>query len=373
MRVLISGGGTGGHVSPALAVADAVRERYPHAAIEFAGAKRGIENKIVPQKGYKLHAFDIIGLSRRLSPDTFKFPFKLISANMGAKKLIKMFKPDVVIGTGGYASYPAVRAAAKSGVPAVIIEQDVFPGIATRMLSKYADLIFICFDKTREYLTDTKKGCRIILSGNPISGKAFTTDYTAARRKLGMDKFFILSYGGSMGALKINESILDVFSGYSSKEDVYHLHATGNRNYNYISEKYNAMFGEKPPNIDLREYIYDMNDNMAAADIVICRSGAITLAELAAMGKCAVLIPSPNVTNDHQSKNAEAYAEKDAALIIRDSELNGDVLIETIRSLRENKVKREILQKNIKTFANPNASNIILEGISSLIKKSKSD
>ena len=372
MKVLLSGGGTGGHVYPALAIAQAFKNRYgDDVQIAFVGSPRGIENKLIPEAGYTLYKIDIMGISRKLSFKNVKVACKIISSMHKARKLLKEYRPDVVIGTGGYASWPAVYQASRMGIPTAIVEQDAYPGIATRQLSKCVDKIFISFDKTREYLTKVKKDSQIILTGNPLRMGFRSVNKAEARKKLGIDCPYILSLGGSLGALKINEAMLEVFVKYSSKSKVYHTHACGSRDYKEIKAKFDSLELSDCKNIELLEYIHDMPERMAAADLVINRSGAITLAELACLGKPCILIPSPNVTADHQYKNAKVLADANAAILIKDSELNADVLCEKIRSVIESKEKQKELSQNISKFAHPDSLTHILDEVEKTIKGKK--
>lgn len=368
MRILMSGGGTGGHVYPALAIAQAFKAKYPDVQIAFVGAPHGIENKLVPKEGYKLYTVDIMGISRKLTLKNIEVAVKILKAPGKAKKIINEFSPDIVIGTGGYASWPCVSKAADMGIPTMIVEQDAYPGIATRQLSKCADTVCISFDKTREYLDGkTKKGAKIITTGNPLRMDFATVDRQEARKALGIDKPYILSLGGSLGALKINEAVLDVFEKYSSKHDVIHTHACGSRDYKNIKEIFDEKGLSEYNNIRLCEYIYDMPVQMAAADVVINRSGAITLAELAALGKPCILIPSPNVTADHQYKNAALLESSQAAVLIKDCDLTGDVLAKAIDGIISNPEKQKALGENIRKFAHPDSLNKIIEEAEKLI------
>lgn len=371
MRVLLSGGGTGGHVYPALAIAEAIKAKYPDAEIAFVGAKRGIENKLVPAAGYKLYTVDIMGISRKLTLKNIKVAYKILTSKAHAKRILKEFKPDVVIGTGGYASWPAVSCAASMNIPTSIVEQDAYPGIATRQLSKCADRIFISFEDTRKYLTKTKKGSKVILSGNPIRMSFGKISRTQARKELSVDMPYLLSLGGSLGALKINEAILDVMENYTGKANIIHTHACGSRDYEKIKAEFEKRGLSQYKNLQLVEYINDMPLRMAAADLVINRSGAITLAELARLGKPCILIPSPNVTADHQYKNAKVLADAGAAVLIKDCDLTGEVLSRAVRSVIESQDRQNELAHNISKFSHPDSLDNIICEIENLLKEKK--
>lgn len=372
MKLLLSGGGTGGHIYPAIAIAEEFKRRYPDGEVAFVGSPRGIENKLIPQNGYKLYTVDIMGISRKEILKNVKVFGKILKSMNEAKSLLRKYNPDIVIGTGGYASWPCVKMASQMGIPTCIVEQDAFPGIATRQLSKCADRIFISFEKTREYLQGkTKKNAQIILSGNPLRPNFATADKDAARAKLGITKPYILSLGGSLGALKINECMLDVMQDYSSTHDVIHLHSCGSRDYKEIKAKYSEKGLDKYRNLTLLEYIYDMPDRMAAADLVINRSGAITLAELAMLGKPCILIPSPNVTADHQYKNAKVLADADAAVLIKDDDLNPELLANAIDRIISSKERQKTMSENISKFAHPDSLSKILDEAEKLIKEKR--
>ncbi len=370
MKILLSGGGTGGHIYPAIAIAEAFEKRYKDCEVAFVGSPRGMENKLIPQTGHKLYTIDIMGISRKLTVENIKVAVKILKAKKEARKLLCEYKPDIVIGTGGYASWPAVSQAAKLGIPTAIVEQDAFPGIATRQLAKCADRVFLSFEKTREYIDGkTKKGAKIIISGNPLRMNFASASKDVSRAKLGINKPYILSLGGSLGALKINECMLDVMKDYSAKNDILHTHACGSRDYKTIKERFDSMGLSEKRNIHLAEYIYDMPDRMAAADLVINRSGAITLAELAMLGKPCILIPSPNVTADHQYKNAKVLADAGAAVLIKDDELTPERLIKEINAIISSKEKQKTMSENIKKFAHPNSLYTIINEAEKLISE----
>jgi UDP-N-acetylglucosamine--N-acetylmuramyl-(pentapeptide) pyrophosphoryl-undecaprenol N-acetylglucosamine transferase len=376
MRVLVTGGGTGGHVNPALAIAGNIRENRPESEIAFVGTSRGIENKLVPKEGYKLYHVEVQGFKRKLTPYNLKSAWLALTSPGKAKKLIHEFKPDIVIGTGGYVCWPLLKAASSMGIPTAIHESNAIPGVAVKMLAHYVDRIYINFDATAAYL-GKEYAPKIKKVGNPIKSAFLSLDYASAREKLGLTgkyKYFILSCGGSMGAEKVNDEMLALMRDYTSKHpEILHVHATGAIEYEAAKKKFAEYKLEKFENIKLLEYIYDMPTQMAAADIVVNRAGAMTLSELSILKKCCVLIPSPHVTDNHQYKNAKVLADAGAALLFEEKELTDDRLIKAIADLLNNPAKRTDMSRAISAFALPDANREIYFDLCDLAKKSNGD
>ncbi len=356
MKALISGGGTGGHINPALAIAGMLKEKYKDIEIEYVGTKKGLETKLVPREGYKLHTVRVRGFSRSLSLKNFDAAVKAVTSVWEAKKIIKQFCPDIVIGTGGYVCWPVLRAAAKMGIPTAVHEQNATVGMTVKMLSRYVDRIMISFESMRDQISEKDK---VVFTGNPIKSEMLRISREDSRKKLGydMDTPMILSYGGSLGAMKINENVLSVIESYSEKSDVYHIHATGRGEWNDAKEKLLARGYEDKGDsvtkgkVTVCEYIYDMPTLLSASDIVICRAGAMTVSELSAMGKAAVMIPSPNVTNNHQYKNAAVLEKAGGAVLIEEKNLNPEKLKNELEALINSPEKLSSLQNNIRRFA----------------------
>ncbi len=359
MRVLVSGGGTAGHINPALAIADKIKSEIPEAVIEYVGTPNGMENLLVPKAGYKIHGVAVRGFKRKLSLENIDAAIKAFTSVAKAKKIIKSFNPDIVIGTGGYVSWPVLSAAAKMNIPTLIHEQNAVPGVTTKMLSKLVDKVMISFESSEEYFTCDKS--KLILTGNPVSEKMLNADRNSSRKALGIpdDKIFIVSAGGSLGAKMLNNAVLGLINDYSvQNENVYHCHATGKGGFDEQAK----LYREKgficvdedtlvKNNVTVKKYIYNMPELLAAADIVVCRAGAMTLSEISAMCKAAIIIPSPNVTNNHQYKNAKVLADKNAACLIEEKDLTSEVLVEKVREYAENENLRQETQDNIKQFA----------------------
>ncbi|MBQ3127210.1 MAG: UDP-N-acetylglucosamine--N-acetylmuramyl-(pentapeptide) pyrophosphoryl-undecaprenol N-acetylglucosamine transferase, partial [Clostridia bacterium] len=293
MRVLMTGGGTGGHVNPAIAIANTIKLNDPDAEIAFVGTSRGIENKLVPAAGYPLYHVEVRGFRRSLSPANLRAAWLAFVSPMRAKKLINEFKPDIVVGTGGYACWPVLVAAARMGIPTAVHESNAIPGVTVRRLQHYVDRVMLNFAEGGEYL-DAKE--KLMVVGNPLRGEFGTVSRAAAREKLGVSGYrrMILSCGGSMGAEPINDAMLALMRDYGlSHPDVLHVHATGALEYEAAKAKFAEYGLEGKDNLRLVEYIYDMPLQMAAADLVVNRAGAMTLSELAVQGKACLLIPSP--------------------------------------------------------------------------------
>ncbi|MBQ4562142.1 MAG: undecaprenyldiphospho-muramoylpentapeptide beta-N-acetylglucosaminyltransferase [Clostridia bacterium] len=369
MRVLMSGGGTGGHVNPAIAIANIIKQNCPDAVIEFVGTKRGIENKLVPHAGYKLHHIEIQGIRRSLSPDNIKTAFLAVKSFGDCKKIIKKFKPDVVIGTGGYACWPVVRAAASLKIPTVLHESNATPGFAIKMLEKKATKVFVNFEETVAQLKCPEKAVRV---GNPLRGDFSTISREKAREHQGITgkyRYMVLSLGGSMGAERINQEVIDMMKTYTSRHpEILHIHGTGSIEFEETKRMFKEAGLENCPNLQLLEYIYDMPEKMAAADVVINRAGAMTLSEIAVLGRASVLIPSPNVTNNHQYKNAHVLEKADACILIEEKELRDSALAKAVESLIEDSEKREKMEKNVGRFAVLDAADRIYEYIKETVK-----
>lgn len=376
MRVLLTGGGTAGHVNPALAIADMIREREPDSVIEYIGTEKGIEAKLVGLRKFAFHPIRVRGFSRSLSPTNVKALFQAFRAVGECKKLIRDFRPDIVIGTGGYVCWAPVKAAASLGVPTALHESNAEPGFAVRTLVSKADLILVNFEGTKDFLRDKKT--RVERVGMPVN-KAFTkgvkqgslpkiSALTAKPAKEKREKR-ILSFGGSLGAHTLNQTALCLARGYlKNHPDVVLEHACGAREYEDICRICAAEGLDRLPNLKLSEYIYDMPQRMANADLVICRSGASTLAELATSGKAAILIPSPNVTGDQQRKNAAQLAEKGAAEVLEDGEAC-DKIVPLVDSLFSSAGEERLvgMRKKVADFAVPDCGERLYRALRNLI------
>lgn len=368
MRVLMTGGGTGGHVNPAIAIANTIKLNDPTAEIAFVGTSRGIENKLVPAAGYPLYHVEVRGFRRSLSPANIKAAWLAFVSPIRAKKLINEFKPDIVVGTGGYACWPVLVAAARMGIPTAVHESNAIPGVTVRRLQSYVDRVMLNFAESAEYL-DAKE--KLMVVGNPLRGEFGTMSRVNAREKLGVGGYrrMILSCGGSMGAEPVNDAMLALMRDYGlNHPDVLHVHATGALEYEAAKAKFAEYGLEGKENLRLVEYIYDMPVQMAAADLVVNRAGAMTLSELAVQGKACLLIPSPYVTANHQYKNAKVLADAGAALLIEEKELTAERVTREVSALLDDDVRRAGMEKAITAFARTDANKVIYEEICRLVK-----
>ena len=375
MKVLFSGGGTGGHISPALAMADIIKANVPGAEIAFVGTPHGIENSLIPQAGYKLYHVDIQGIKRSFSLSNVKAFYLAASSPIKARRIIKEFAPDIVIGTGGYVCWPALKAATDMGIPTVIHESNALPGMAVRKLQEHVDLIMTNFESTRELLSPK---ANVINVGNPLRSACSTVSKEEARKRLGIPehiRFVVLSFGGSMGAERINHAACEMMGNFASKHnDIMCFHIGGKKNFDSAKSYFSAYGLERDPRFVLMEYTADLPVYMAAADVVICRAGAMTLTEIAKMGKAAVIIPSPNVVDNHQYKNAKVLGDADAAVVISEPDLNIDgscKVCEAVQSFYEDEALRERMSQNIRCFAKEDVEKNIFEAIKNLLETYK--
>lgn len=372
MKVLFSCGGTGGHINPALAVADTLKRRGADFKALFVGAAGGMEGVLVPKAGYDIKSVKVRGFRRRLSLSNIDAAVKAVTSVFAAKRILKRFAPDVVVGTGGYASYPAVRAAAKLGIPTLIHEQNAFPGVATRRLSRFADLICLSFKESEKYF-DRAVRPKTVVTGNPVRPEILAADRETARKELGLgDETYIVSFGGSLGAEKVNEFVFAMLESFvKDNKSVRAVHATGKGG----KAKYSALAAAKglnrAQNIEIREYIYDMPRQLAAADVVICRAGAVTIAENCCLGKAAILIPSPNVTADHQYKNAKVLEDAGAAMLLREADTDGATLTAAVKLLVSDGALREEMGKKARALAKPDAAEAIASYAENLAKQKR--
>ena len=380
MKILFAGGGTAGHINPALAIAGYVRQRQPDAEILYIGANGGMEERLVPQAGFAFRGITVQGFKRKMTPKAIKENIvtvkKAISASNESKKIIEEFQPDICVGTGGYVSGPVLRTAAKMGIPIIIHEQNAFPGVTNKMLAKKAARVMLAMPAAREHF---KGNCSFVDTGNPVRGEILTQQKDEARKQLGLDsRPVILSFGGSLGARKINEALADIIA-RSAKDGKYqHIHAYGQYGKWFpglLKDKGADL--EKADNLDIREFINDMPVCLAAADVVVARAGAITLSEIQVQGKPSVLIPSPNVAENHQYHNAMALVNQNAAVMIEEKDLTPEKLTKEIDQLAGDPARLREYAENAKKMAISDAAkriySIIIEVIATNQKKIKNE
>lgn len=364
MKVIMAAGGTGGHIYPAIAIANELKSRYG-AEILFIGQKNRLEATLVPKAGYKIE-FIRSGVFYRKNPfKNIRSVYRIGKALSRSKKIIRDFKPDIVIGTGGYISAPTVISAQKLGIKTAIHEQNAFLGVATRIVSKKADILFLSFDKNANSATAKK----IIVSGNPVRSEFLKGNKEDARKSLNVDARPLLYIsGGSQGAGKINYSVIDFLEKEENRAQYNIIMSTGNQYYEEIIGEIKSRKIELPENIKIIPYADNVPEIMTAADLAITRSGAITLAEIAVMGLPSILIPSPNVTDDHQYFNAKAFSDVGAAVLIREEDFSAEKLSETLNEIFGKQNTLSAMSKASRTVAKPEALNTIIDSISELLK-----
>ncbi len=369
-RILIAAGGTGGHINPALGTAGYIKEKDPDAEILFVGTKEKMEAKLVPAAGFNIEFIDIQGFYRSFKWEDIKHNIvtlsKLLRASSQAKKIIKKFKPDLVIGFGGYVSGPVLRMAAKMKIPTAIHEQNAFPGVTNKALAKKVDCVMLTSEKAGQYMKPKNKP---VVTGLPIRGDILTCDGEAAKRELDPDGLpLILSMGGSLGAKPVNDAVFGMILAKANDNDCVFLHATGKNGTDFSKRLEDEGIDlNEHKNIRITEYI-DIPKCLPAADLVICRSGASTLSELQATGKASILIPSPYVAENHQYHNAMALVNNGAAYIIEEKDLTAQKLTETVNDLLAHREKLAETGKNARAMAVIDSTERIYNAVSKLVK-----
>lgn len=368
MKVMLTGGGTGGHINPAIAIARTILEHQPDSEIIFVGTSKGMENRLIPKEGFKLYHIEMQGLKRKLSLSNLKTLFLTATSVGKAKKLIKEIKPDICIGTGGYVSWPLIKAAASMKVPTAMHESNALAGVAIKLLAPYIDVLFVNFESTADQIKKCKK---ILHVGNPLKQGFSSITKEEARAKLGFEnkyRYSLLSCGGSNGAGRINAEALKLMAEFTSKHpEIHHLHQAGVINYEKTRAEFERLGLDKYENLTLVDYIYDMPDRLAAADLVINRAGAMTISELAHLKKPSILIPSPNVTDNHQYKNAKVLSDAGAVRLISEGELTDGVLAKNVEELILDREARRVMGENFGKFAIKDANELIYNEILHLV------
>ena len=364
-KIIISGGGTGGHIFPAIAIADCLKKRFPQADILFIGAKNRMEMDRVPKAGYPIEGLWISGFKRELSLDNLSFPFKLLSSMINARRIIKRFKPDVVIGVGGFASGPTMKTASSLNIPIVIQEQNSFPGVTNKLVAKKAEKICVAYNDMDRWFPKDK----IVLTGNPLRNNIKPLDDQKEEcRKffdLNPDKKTILLVGGSQGALGINKGISAMLESFKDN-DYQMIWQTGTHYYDKAVEevKNNGL----QDRIKCTVFIDRMDMAYAAADVVISRAGAMSISELSLLRKAVVFVPLPTAAEDHQTKNAMSLVKENAALMVKNSETEKE-LLPAVFALMENEERQNEMKDNIAKFAKPTAAEDIVDQIEKIINK----
>ena len=344
-RVIFTCGGTAGHVNPAIALAQLMQEKDPATEVLFVGAERGLEKDLVPKAGYAFRTVHISSFHRSFKPKEIRHNlisvYNLMRAPREARAILREFQPDVVIGTGGYASFPMVKEASRAGIPTAVHESNMVPGLTTEMLEPFASRIMVGFESCRQHYKHPEK---VMVTGTPVRGDFFDLTKEEAKSKLGLNdgRPLIVSFWGSLGASGMNRQMADFLALEAAKEPFHHIHAAGKTGYPVVAQ----LLREKDVDLtqysalELREYIYDMAVVMRAADLVICRAGASTISELTALGVPALIVPSPYVTNNHQEKNARVLEEAGGAAVLLEKDSSGQTMFQIACGILRDAEKR---------------------------------
>lgn len=363
MRVLFCGGGTAGHVYPALAIIETILSNEPNAKIAYVVNENSIENRLVTCKKYYI---DSCRVKNTVSIQNIKNIIKVCKAIKQSKNIIKEFRPDIIFGTGGYASFPVLYSGQKLGIKTVIHESNCFPGKVVRLLSKKANYVLLNFKESREFLDNRVNS---IYVGNPVRPCLRSTNKEIARKDLNfLNKKIIVIFGGSLGAQRINDIAIDLIENYVKfDKNIILICSTGKRYYSDFMKNMKEKHLDRLDNIVVKDYIDNLPDYILAADVVICRSGAMTVSELAASGKCAIFVPSPNVTDNHQYHNAKILSDAEAAILVVENEKY--LIAEIVRELIENPEKRSKYERNIKKFCKQDSNKLIFQLLNELKNK----
>ncbi len=369
MRILFTGGGTAGHINPAIAMANFIKEREPESEIMFVGTESGMEKSLVPKQGYDIEYITIHGFERKLSKKNVKTVFEIFTGIRDAKKIIKKFKPEVVMGTGGYVTGPVLYAAHLLKIPTLVHESNAFPGVTVRILARCADIVAVSMREAIKFLPKCR---RIEITGNPIRPSILKENQFSAKRKLGLsDRKTILIFGGSLGAERINSVVTDWISQIADEDKYEIIMSTGRNNqYEKVMKRFcdNGINIGKYENIRVQEYIYDMDLALNAADLIIARSGS-SISEMTALGKPAVLIPSPNVAGDHQMHNARAFESSGGAIVIEDSKLCVENLSSAVENILGDDKRLAEMKKCSKSIGITDAADKIYDLLKELVNK----
>ena len=359
-RIIISGGGTGGHIFPALSIADAIKAKHPEAKILFVGADNRMEMQRVPDAGYDIVGLPIAGFDRKNLLKNFKVLWKILKSQRMAKKVIKDFAPQAAVGVGGYASGPTLKMAAKMGIPTLIQEQNSYAGVTNKILSKRAKLICVAYDGMERFFPKEK----IILTGNPVRKNLLEmrANRKEATKAMGLDegKKCVLIVGGSLGARSINEGIIANIEKIRANNDIQFIWQTGKLYFEEMKKRADEL--GKPENLTITDFVSNMANALSAADVVVSRAGAGSISEFALLGKAVILVPSPNVSEDHQTKNAMALVDKDAAIYVADANVKEELIDRAIETVND-EAKIAKLEANVMKMGKPNAASEIADEV----------
>jgi len=359
MKVLLAGGGTGGHIYPGLAIAETLQQQNPQLEILFVGTLRGLEKDLVSQAGFSFAAITVEGLPRKISWTSLQTGFKLVKGLWQARKIIQRFLPSVVVGTGGYVSGPVLAIAAWQGIPTLIHEQNAFPGITNRLLAKWVQKIAITYPESGKYFPAGKT----ILTGNPVRPEIISAEKGKALAKLGLNpqKKTVLVFGGSRGSRSINQALAASKEVWPRETNLQIIHVTGKEDFSWVSSGMGEFAGG---NVLIKPYLHNMPEALAAADLVVCRAGATTLAEITVRGLPAILIPYPFATDNHQEYNARSLEREGAALVLLDQELASGKLAEKILNLLQDENRLKMMAQKSKILGKPQAAQAIVDCLS---------
>ena len=373
MKVIFAAGGTAGHINPALAIADKMKQVFPNTEILFIGTPSGMESRLVTKAGYDFRGVEMSGFQRGFSPGDMARNVKaayryLISAKRAVRKIIKEFKPELAVGTGGYVTATVLGQAAAMGVKTVTHESNSYPGMATKMLSEKADKVLLAVEDAKKHLKNTD---RCIVTGNPLRTNIPIEEQSAARKRLGLpDGFTVLSFGGSLGANKITEAVAELIAWEKKTGGINHIHSFGSKNKDtfYAALEQSGVAEDKTRHI-FRDYIDNMYTCMCAADLIISRAGAMTITELTEIGRPSILVPYPAAAENHQYYNAMTLVNENAAVLIEDKDLTRARLVDEVSKLYNDRGRLELMRENAAKMRKANAADIILSEIIDLVGK----
>lgn len=365
MRLLVTGGGTGGHIYPAISIALAYKEKHKNTEILYVGRQEGLESEIVPSYGLDYKRIPITYLKKKGIKGIFKYIVSVCSALIQSYKIIKEFKPDVIIGTGGYVTGPLLFIGQRLGIKTALHESNAYPGKANRFFSKKADIVFVSYEEAAKKFPDASN---VLLAGTPVRKEFSQTNRAKSRDalKIKENEFLVLSFGGSGGAKKLNESVMELMKKLSGEKDVKYIHVTGKSYYNVFLKRQLDVDVKFEDNIQVMPYIDDMPLFMSAADLLITRGGALTLAEIMTLGTPSILVPSPNVTDNHQEHNAKALADKNAAILLKEDDMDYFTLHQQIIALKEDPKQLNAMRNALKTLSTNDATALIVKSLAKL-------
>ncbi|MCY7855338.1 undecaprenyldiphospho-muramoylpentapeptide beta-N-acetylglucosaminyltransferase [Bacillus sonorensis] len=366
MRIVVSGGGTGGHIYPALAFIKEVKQHHPDVEFLYIGTEKGLEKNIVERENIPFKAIEITGFKRKLSFENVKTVMRFLKGVRECKKELKRFKPDAVIGTGGYVCGPVVYAASKLGIPTIIHEQNSLPGLTNKFLSKYVDKVAICFEEAKAHFPAEK----VVFTGNPRASEVVSIKGARSLTSFGLqeDKKTVLIFGGSRGAAPINKAVVEMQRELKTR-DYQVLYVTGEVHYDKVIEELKKVGAAE--NMSVQPFLHQMPEYLQALDVIVARAGATTIAEITALGIPSVLIPSPYVTANHQEVNAKSLGDRNAAVVLKESELNGERLIQAIDHILQDGNTLIEMSERTKSLGVPDAAQRLYEVLKELKQQAK--